>query len=112
MNLHVAKQQRPCPPRPWRAVGTKVFRSSRPPLRFGNPALSGAPTVPQGALVSPCRVGYIAGDRRVYALPGHGEVAEWSIAPHSKCGIRATVSGVRIPPSPPSSEEMLLIVDF
>src|SRR5262249_28964749 len=31
-----------------------------------------------------------------------GEVAEWSIAPHSKCGIRATVSGVRIPPSPPA----------
>src|SRR3981081_736802 len=30
-----------------------------------------------------------------------GEVAEWSIAPHSKCGIRATVSGVQIPPSPP-----------
>ena len=31
-----------------------------------------------------------------------GEVAEWLKAPHSKCGIRATVSGVRIPPSPPS----------
>ena len=31
-----------------------------------------------------------------------GEVAEWLNAPHSKCGIRATVSGVRIPPSPPS----------
>jgi hypothetical protein len=31
-----------------------------------------------------------------------GEVAEWSIAPHSKCGIRATVSGVQIPPSPPA----------
>jgi len=31
----------------------------------------------------------------------HGEVAEWLKAPHSKCGIRATVSGVRIPPSPP-----------
>src|SRR5215831_15584217 len=30
-----------------------------------------------------------------------GEVAEWLNAPHSKCGIRATVSGVRIPPSPP-----------
>jgi hypothetical protein len=30
-----------------------------------------------------------------------GEVAEWLKAPHSKCGIRATVSGVRIPPSPP-----------
>ena len=31
-----------------------------------------------------------------------GEVAEWLKAPHSKCGIRATVSGVRIPPSPPN----------
>jgi hypothetical protein len=30
-----------------------------------------------------------------------GEVAEWSIAPHSKCGVRASVPGVRIPPSPP-----------
>ena len=26
-----------------------------------------------------------------------GEVAEWSIAPHSKCGVRASVPGVRIP---------------
>jgi hypothetical protein len=34
-------------------------------------------------------------------LGGHGEVAEWLKAPHSKCGIRVTVSGVRIPPSPP-----------
>lgn len=33
--------------------------------------------------------------------PGIGEVAEWSNAPHSKCGIPARVSGVRIPPSPP-----------
>jgi hypothetical protein len=32
-----------------------------------------------------------------------GEVAERLKAPHSKCGIRATVSGVRIPPSPPNS---------
>src|SRR6516225_12298820 len=32
-----------------------------------------------------------------------GEVAEWLKAPHSKCGIRVTVSGVRIPPSPPIS---------
>jgi hypothetical protein len=30
-----------------------------------------------------------------------GEVAERLNAPHSKCGIRVTVSGVRIPPSPP-----------
>ena len=32
-----------------------------------------------------------------------GEVVEWLKAPHSKCGIRATVSWVRIPPSPPKS---------
>jgi hypothetical protein len=32
-----------------------------------------------------------------------GEVAEWSNAPHSKCGIGASLSGVRIPPSPPIS---------
>src|SRR5689334_6754110 len=32
-----------------------------------------------------------------------GEVAEWSKAPHSKCGVRATVPWVRIPPSPPHS---------
>ncbi len=31
-----------------------------------------------------------------------GEVAEWSIAPHSKCGVLARVPGVRIPPSPPA----------
>lgn len=33
--------------------------------------------------------------------PRRGEVAEWLKAPHSKCGIRATVSGVRILSSPP-----------
>jgi hypothetical protein len=27
-------------------------------------------------------------------------------APHSKCGIRVTVSGVRIPPSPPISSRL------
>ena len=30
-----------------------------------------------------------------------GEVAEWSIASHSKCEVLARVPGVRIPPSPP-----------
>ena len=30
-----------------------------------------------------------------------GEVPEWSIGPHSKCGVRATVPGVRIPLFPP-----------
>src|SRR5262249_30613629 len=32
-----------------------------------------------------------------------GEVAEWLMAPVLKTGIRETVSGVRIPPSPPYS---------
>src|SRR5947209_8991782 len=35
-----------------------------------------------------------------------GEVAEWSKAPHSKCGVRATVPWVRIPPSPPPSQSL------
>ena len=35
---------------------------------------------------------------------GFGEVAEWLKAPHSKCGILARVSRVRIPPSPPTDE--------
>ena len=30
-----------------------------------------------------------------------GEVAEWSKAPHSKCGVREIGPWVRIPPSPP-----------
>jgi hypothetical protein len=42
-----------------------------------------------------------------------GEVAEWLKAPHSKCGIRATVSGVRIPPSPPYlTTNPLIILTF
>jgi hypothetical protein len=35
-------------------------------------------------------------------------VAEWSIAPHSKCGVRASVPGVRIPPSPPDAPDNYL----
>lgn len=31
---------------------------------------------------------------------GPGEMPEWSIGPHSKCGVRVTVPGVRIPLSP------------
>ena len=41
-----------------------------------------------------------------------GEVAEWSNAPHSKCGIGASLSGVRIPPSPPlNSTKRLVFID-
>ena len=42
---------------------------------------------------------------------GHGEVAEWLKAPHSKCGIRVTVSGVRIPPPPLRAEPGTASVD-
>ena len=38
---------------------------------------------------------------RLSAATRRGEVAEWSIAPHSKCGVPARVPGVQIPPSPP-----------
>ena len=41
--------------------------------------------------------------------PACGEVAEWSIAPHSKCGVRVTVPGVRIPPSPPVNSLISLV---
>src|SRR5207253_142792 len=39
---------------------------------------------------------------RIRPVMAPGEVAEWLNAPHSKCGIGASLSGVRIPPSPPS----------
>src|ERR1043165_1729619 len=56
------------------------------------------------ALVSPSRVDYVFSRTTGTCHPApDGEVAEWLNAPHSKCGIRATVSGVRIPPSPPHS---------
>ena len=38
-----------------------------------------------------------------------GEVAERSNAPHSKCGVRATVPWVRIPPSPPRTPSTGLV---
>ena len=37
----------------------------------------------------------------------NGEVPEWSIRPHSKCGVRVTGPGVRIPPSPPQNKNSL-----
>src|SRR3984957_487578 len=43
---------------------------------------------------------------------GPGEVAEWSIAPHSKCGVRASVPGVRIPPSPPPTKLLIWLYDL
>jgi hypothetical protein len=36
-----------------------------------------------------------------------GQVVEWSMAPHSKCGVPARVPWVRIPPCPPIKEVLL-----
>ena len=48
----------------------------------------------------------------IFAVPNErffvreiGEMPEWSIGPHSKCGVRATVPGVRIPLSPQNPED-------
>ena len=57
-------------------------------------ALSGPPSSPR---TRPDR------GRTLRPVMAPGEVAEWSNAPHSKCGIGASLSGVRIPPSPPIS---------
>lgn len=43
--------------------------------------------------------------RKVFRAEYTGEMPEWSIGPHSKCGVRATVPGVRIPLSPPEYNE-------
>jgi hypothetical protein len=36
-----------------------------------------------------------------FYIPARGQVVEWSMAPHSKCGVPARVPWVRIPPCPP-----------
>lgn len=59
---------------------------------FVSRALSGPPSSPINA---PNHRG------RSPSMAPSGEVAEWLNAPHSKCGIGASLSGVRIPPSPP-----------
>src|SRR5579863_10225989 len=41
-----------------------------------------------------------------------GKVAERLKAPHSKCGVRATVPGVRIPPFPPTESSGFNPADF
>jgi hypothetical protein len=38
--------------------------------------------------------------------------SEWLNAPHSKCGIGASLSGIRIPPSPPDAIELITVFVF
>jgi Phage integrase family len=52
---------------------------------------------------------WACGERNSFGRSRLGEVAEWLKAPHSKCGIRVTVSGVRIPPSPPNDLDLTRI---
>ena len=48
----------------------------------------------------------------IFATLFKGKVPEWSIGPHSKCGVRATVPGVRIPPFPLSCERQSFLSLF
>src|ERR1700741_4741827 len=70
-----------------------LFPQARPAFCPG-PALPGPPSSPR------TRPDHDGVNRPILAP---GEVAEWLNAPHSKCGIGASLSGVRIPPSPPRS---------
>jgi hypothetical protein len=40
---------------------------------------------------------YICSPKTTVFGSTHGKMPEWSIGPHSKCGVRVTVPGVRIP---------------
>ena len=59
--------------------------------RGGVTAPPPSPAKRAGGIGIPCEAPGAHGNRRP------GEVAEWSIAPHSKCGVRASVPGVRNP---------------
>jgi hypothetical protein len=51
-------------------------------------------------------------DQTAPAASSRGEVAEWLNAPHSKCGVGATPPGVRIPPSPPFTSDLVVFFDL
>src|SRR3981081_1655056 len=74
------------------SIGATLFRSG-PALRISprrRPCLASHPRLELGPT-----------EGQILPVMAPGEVAEWSNAPHSKCGIGASLSGVRIPPSPP-----------
>ncbi len=78
---------------------SKRFRTSRhAAVQFTADAARG--DAPQGGSAPPCSAGWQSIHSLRWTAAYSGEVAEWLKAPHSKCGIRVTVSGVRIPPSP------------
>src|SRR5690606_39629109 len=87
---------------PLRHRGTRVniVRASVGPdfQALGPPGEATAAIAPK-PLVSPRGNRYVCA-RAEWPTTPRGEVAEWLNAPHSKCGLLARVSGVRIPPFP------------
>ena len=61
---------------------------------------------------------YLVGNKKVRIFAAaFGKLPEWSIGPHSKCGVRVTVPGVRIPHFPQQKEyffrySFLFFLDF
>jgi hypothetical protein len=80
--------------------GLAAYRTARPWV--ASPGVA-SPLVASSWAASPALVSTaLPWYRHAAARPKTcGEVAEWLNAPHSKCGIGATLSGVRISPSPP-----------
>ena len=103
------------PPLHWRAIYSAAPRTQTPKrtvrkeLWGFRPATATSCTVSaktrRACLILPADACYLAARHNADGykpFQRRGEVAEWLKAPHSKCGIRATVSGVQIPPSPPA----------
>src|SRR3981081_551226 len=81
------------------SIGATPFRSG-PALRISprrRPCLASHPRLELGPT-----------EGQILPVMAPGEVAEWSNALHSKCGIGASLSGVRIPPSPPAIVKILI----
>jgi hypothetical protein len=78
-----------------------------PPPSGPGPALRACGTVDPMLLPPP--ITGASAPRAPRPTPWFGEVAEWSNAPHSKCGIGATLSGVRISPSPPIYIDIVIL---
>ena len=47
---------------------------------------------------------FVARKQTLVRLRNKGKMPEWSNGPHSKCGVRVTVPGVRIPLFPPDTD--------
>src|ERR1700733_3112786 len=78
-------------PRPPCRPKTGPKRPARSPPRLDRRRESCIPAARPSSLLS----------ETAFIISTLGQVVEWLKAPHSKCGVRATVPRVRIPPCPP-----------